>query len=57
VVDEERHSLADLERLDRVVVVEDQHEVVLEGGEIVEQPGQHRADGRRLRCAKHLGLS
>ncbi len=48
VVQQEGHPVVDVPRLDHVVVVEDQHEVVLDGLELVEQGGEDLVD-RRLR--------
>ena len=49
VVEQERHPLLHLGRVDDVVVVEHQHDVVGDGAEVVEQRGEHRLDRGRLR--------
>ena len=44
VVDQEGHRLVDRRRVDDVVVVEDEHDVLVGGGEVVEEAGQHGGD-------------
>ncbi len=46
VVDQERHGLVDLGRVDDVVVVEHEHDVLVGAGEVVDDAGQHGGDGR-----------
>ncbi len=53
VVDQEGHRLVDRGVVDHVVVVEDQHDLVHAGRELVEQAGQHRGD-RRAACVQQL---
>ena len=48
MVEQERHPVLHIERVDDVVVVEHQHDVAREGAQVVEQLGQHRFDRRRL---------
>ena len=48
VLQQEGHPVLDLARLDDVVVVEHQHDVVRDGVEVVEQGGEDRLDRRRL---------
>ena len=54
VVEQEGHRVVDLARLDDVVVVEDQHDVPVDGAEVVEEGGEHRLHGQRLRCLEEL---
>jgi hypothetical protein len=46
---EERHPAVHLGRLDDVVVVEHQHDVVADGGEVVDQDDRPRAAARHAR--------
>ncbi len=52
VLDQERHRLVDLRRFDDVVVVEHQHQVVVDDVQVVEQG---RDDGLHLRLATPAG--
>jgi hypothetical protein len=45
VLDQEQHRLLHVHGLNDVVVVEHQHDIVGEGGEVVEQAGDHRLQG------------
>ena len=48
VLQQERHPVIDVVRVDHVVVVEHQHDVVRHRAELVEQRGEDRLDRRRL---------
>ena len=48
VLQQEGHPVLDLARLDEVVVVEQQHHLVRQGVEVVEQRGEDHLDRRRL---------
>ena len=56
VVDQERHGLVDLRRVDDVVVVEHEHDVLVGAGEVVDDAGQdggdRRAAGRLQECLR-----
>jgi hypothetical protein len=54
VVEQERHRIVHLARLDEVIVVQDQHHVVVDGSEVVEEGGEHRLDGQGLRILQEL---
>ena len=56
VVEQERHRVLDLARVDQVVVVEHQHDVVAGRPDVVEQRGEHHLDRGRLRRGKQLQL-
>ena len=51
VVEEEPHRLVDLDRLDEVVVVEDEDQGI-RGGELVDERGEHRGHRRGGRVEK-----
>ena len=52
VLDKVGERLVDRPRLDQMVVIEDEHRVGFQVGELVEQGGQDRLDARRLRGAE-----
>ena len=47
MVEQERHPVLHIARVDNVVVVEHQHDVTRGGAQVVEQRGKHRFDRRR----------
>src|SRR6266851_596999 len=49
VVQQKSDALVDRRCRDQVVVVEHQHDIVREGANLIEHPGQHRLDGNRLK--------
>ena len=58
MVEQERHPVLHIARVDDVVVVEHQHDVTRGGAQVVEQHGKHRFDrGRRGACRRASALS
>ena len=47
-------AVVDLARLDDVVVVEDQHDVTVDGPEVVDEGGEHRLHRQRLGCLEEV---
>src|SRR5438105_3113702 len=49
VVQQKSHALVDRRCRDQVVVVEHQHDMLRKGANLIEHPGQHCLDGKRLK--------
>ncbi len=56
VIEQERHTFLDLARLDQVVVVEHQHDVVSGRAEVIEERREYEVDRRRLGRGQELKL-
>ena len=54
VIEQKGEGLVDWFRIDHVVIIQDQDEMVRDGGDFIEQGCQDRFDGRRLRGLERM---